>query len=65
MNIPEVKLVASQSLNALNDTRVMVPSDATEALADLKNILRGLLSGSLIITPAPTAVAPGPPDGTE
>lgn len=56
MSPQEVQMIASRSLNALSDNRVMVPSDASEALADLKSILRQLMSGqAVIIFPQPKA----------
>lgn len=46
--------VSTQSLTALNDERVMVPSMYSEAVADLKTLLRQLAAGKLMVgTPAP------------
>lgn len=49
MTPQEAQVIANRSLVALNDNRVMVPSDAVEALADLKNIMRSLINGSMIL----------------
>jgi len=60
MTPQETQIIAQRSLNALSDTRVMVPSDACEALADLKNIMRGLINGTMVLvdrTVAPAADA--------
>lgn len=45
----EIQIIANRSLIALNDNRVMLPADTTEAIADFKNILRQLVNGSLVI----------------
>lgn len=52
MDAQAVKQVATLSLKALSDNRVMVPADGSDALADLKTILRGLVTGALIIEDA-------------
>lgn len=59
MTPQDAQVIANRSLNALNDNRVMVPSDAVEALADLKNILRSLINGSMILVDRqPVAAVP-------
>ena len=57
MTPQDAQVIATRSLNALNDNRVMVPADATEALADLKNILRGLISNSMVLVDRPPVAA--------
>lgn len=49
MNQQELSTIATQSLQALNDERVMVPSQYSEAVSDLKKILRGLMSGQMVL----------------
>lgn len=63
MTPQEAQVIAQRSLNALNDNRVMVPSDACEALADLKNIMRSLISGAMVLVDraAPVAAVPTTP----
>ena len=53
MKNQEVQNIASQSLNALSDNRVMLPADSLEAVASLKNILRSLITGQHVLVPAP------------
>jgi SepF-like predicted cell division protein (DUF552 family) len=61
MTPQETQVIANRSLNALNDNRVMVPCDAVEALADLKNILRSLINNSMVLVDrAPVAAVPEP-----
>ena len=59
MTQQEMQVIANRSLNALNDNRVMIPADAVEALADLKNVLRQLMAGTSVVilnNPEPVAV---------
>ena len=55
-------MVANRSLGALNDNRVMIPADANESITDLKNILRSLINGQLLLVDAPTPAATKPED---
>lgn len=57
MNQKEVQMVANRSLAALNDNRTMVSADAVESLTDLKNILRQLMGGQLLLVDSPAAQA--------
>jgi hypothetical protein len=56
MNAEQVKNMAQQSLKALNDDRGMMPTVYASAIADLKQVLMGLLGGSLIIDNAKPAM---------
>jgi hypothetical protein len=57
MTQDELKAVANISLGALNDNRVMLPSSATDAISSLKNILRQMANGQVILSPAPPPTA--------
>lgn len=65
MTPQEAQVIATRSLNALNDNRVMVPSDAVEALADLKNILRSLINGTMLLVDRPPVAAVPDPQADE
>ena len=45
MTQQEVQLLASKCLSSLSHRRVMLPAESTEAISDLKKILRGLVTG--------------------
>lgn len=53
----EVQIIAQRSLTALSDNRVMFSADAVETLADLKGILRQLMSNQIMLVPVPTPPA--------
>jgi len=56
----QINNIAVQSLKALQDERVMLPSTSVEAMSDLKSILRGLVNNTLMIVPRPATPAQGP-----
>jgi hypothetical protein len=60
MDQVQINNIAVQSLKALHDERVMLPSTSVEAVSDLKSILRGLVNNTLMIVPRPTAPAQEP-----
>lgn len=65
MDKAQLSNVAMQSLKALQDERVMLPSTSVEAMSDLKSILRGLANNTLTIVnqpPAPAQEPAGEPD---
>lgn len=49
MSPEQVKVMAQNSLRALNDERVMIPTPYVNAIADLKSVLMGMMSGQLVI----------------
>lgn len=49
--------IAYQSLQALQDQRVVLPAAQLDAIAALKNILREIVSGDAMILPVPKGVA--------
>lgn len=49
MSPEQVKVMAQNSLKALNDERVMIPSLYVNAIADLKSVLMGMMAGQLVI----------------
>ena len=58
MDQNDVKQIATQTIVALSDNRVMLPSNSIEAVTDVKNILRQLVSGQLLLVDAPVAAPP-------
>jgi len=49
----ELNNIASTVIMALSDNRVMLPGNAADAVTDLKNILRQIIRGELVLMPAP------------
>jgi predicted TIM-barrel fold metal-dependent hydrolase len=50
MDQQAVKTMAQRALNALGDNRVMFSADNVESITDLKNVLRALTVGTLVLT---------------
>lgn len=50
--------MASQSIQALNDERGLMPTMYVNAISDLKQVLARLVTGNLMIVQGPTGIAP-------
>ena len=60
MTQQDVQNTANVGLTALSDSRVMVPANCLDGVADLKQILRQILTGDLVVMPAPPQAVPEP-----
>ncbi len=49
MTPDQIKMMAQNSLKALNDERGMIPTMYANAIADLKGVLMGMMTGQLVI----------------
>jgi SepF-like predicted cell division protein (DUF552 family) len=58
MDQNDLKQIATQTIVALSDNRVMLPSNSIEAITDVKNILRQLVSGQLLLVDPPVVAPP-------
>lgn len=58
MQPEQIKNMAQQCVQALMDERGMMPTKYSSAIADLKSVLLGLMSGQLIISDAPKQEKP-------
>lgn len=60
MQPEQIKRMAQGVLAALNDERSMTPTQYSNSLADLKQVMMGLMTGSLVIEMATRPVQPQP-----
>jgi hypothetical protein len=56
MTPDQIKMMAQNSLKALNDERGMIPTMYANAIADLKGVLMGMMTGQIVIDNARKSV---------
>lgn len=60
MTPEQIQRMASQSIQALNDERGLMPTMYVNAISDLKQVLARLVTGNLMVVQGPTGIPQAP-----